>query len=113
MSKADSASAAVSGSRNASFWMAPWSAFGGGALIVGRLQRGSFLSRRHDLKHFLQDLARIATVRGGFAERLLHPVDDVALGLESFALGVELDVGLLQLRHGYAHLLLHCRQSLG
>ena len=70
------------------------------------------LSRRDDLQHFLDHLARILA-RHGVAKRLFHPVDDVALVLEGLALGVELDVRLLQLCHGNAHLLLDRRQALG
>src|SRR4051812_7408182 len=47
-----------------------------------------------------------------FAQSLLDPIDDVALRLERFALGMQLNVGLLELGDGDAYLLLHRRQSL-
>src|SRR5437868_10724510 len=44
------------------------------------------------------------------AQRLLDAVNDVALRVQRFALGVELDVRLLELRHRDAHLFLRSEE---
>src|SRR3954453_7117197 len=91
--------------------MAPWSALAGGALIVSSLERGGLLSRSHDLEDFLDHFPRVMALHR-FAQSLLDPIDDVALGLERFALGVQLNVGFLELGDRDPYLLLHRRQSL-
>ena len=69
------------------------------------------LSRRDDLQHLFDHLARILSGHG-FAQGLLDLIDNVALGLERFPLRVKLHVSFLQLRHCYSHLLLDRRQPL-
>src|SRR3954466_5576100 len=72
-----------------------------------KLQRGSLLSRSDYLEHLFKRLPRIDAASRSLAERLLHSIDDLALRLQCFALGVKLDVSLLQLRHCDSHLLLY------
>src|SRR5712672_2470468 len=111
MPKAASASAPESCSWWASFWIAPCSAFSRGAPIFSDLERGGLFSRCHDLKHFLDHFLRVLA-RHRFLERLLDPVDNVALGLQRLTLGVQLDVSFLELGNRDPDLLLDRRQSL-